>query len=78
MTVANGTVYGPAERGAELLPLDVSADGLDNSINTITFASAAQLDFCGIQKIVDAVGLHAGLPQRDDAGKITNPSRRSP
>ncbi|NUU30721.1 transglycosylase domain-containing protein [Arthrobacter sp. C9C5] len=35
--------------------------GLYNSINTITFASAAQLDFCGIQKIVDAVGLHNGL-----------------
>ena len=28
----------------------------------ITFASAAQLDFCGIQKVVDAVGIHSGLP----------------
>ncbi|UZX04511.1 penicillin-binding protein [Arthrobacter sp. CDRTa11] len=37
-------------------------EGLYNSINTATFASAAQLDFCGIQKIVDAVGLHEGLP----------------
>ena len=36
--------------------------GLYNSINTVTFASAAQLDFCGIQKIVDAVGIHNGLP----------------
>ncbi|MEV7133824.1 transglycosylase domain-containing protein [Arthrobacter sp. NPDC093128] len=44
--------------------------GLYNSINTITFASAAQLDFCGIQKVVDAVGLHSGLPQRDDTGKV--------
>ncbi len=35
--------------------------GLYNSINTVTFASAAQLDFCGIQKIVDAVGIHNGL-----------------
>ncbi|WP_314215057.1 transglycosylase domain-containing protein [Pseudarthrobacter equi] len=35
--------------------------GLYNSINTATFASAAQLDFCGIQKMVDAVGLHSGL-----------------
>ncbi|MET4096668.1 transglycosylase domain-containing protein [Arthrobacter sp. UYCu712] len=40
----------------------MSADyGLYNSINTATFAEAAQLDFCGIQKIVDAVGLHSGL-----------------
>ena len=35
--------------------------GLYNSINTATFASAAQLDFCGIQKMVDSVGLHNGL-----------------
>ncbi|WP_454811678.1 transglycosylase domain-containing protein [Paenarthrobacter nitroguajacolicus] len=35
--------------------------GLYNSINTATFATAAQLDFCGIQKVVDAVGLHSGL-----------------
>lgn len=34
--------------------------GLYNSINTATFASATQLDFCGIQKMVDAVGLHNG------------------
>jgi membrane peptidoglycan carboxypeptidase len=39
--------------------------GLYNSINTATFASAAQLDFCGIQKVVDAVGLHSGLPSKD-------------
>ncbi|MEO5779878.1 transglycosylase domain-containing protein [Arthrobacter oryzae] len=37
-------------------------DGLANSINTITFATAAQVDLCGIQKIVDAVGIHGGLP----------------
>ncbi|WP_035740255.1 transglycosylase domain-containing protein [Arthrobacter sp. TB 26] len=35
--------------------------GVYNSINTATFAEAAQLDFCGIQKTVDAVGLHSGL-----------------
>ncbi|WP_437771454.1 transglycosylase domain-containing protein [Arthrobacter sp. KNU40] len=35
--------------------------GLYNSINTATFAEAAQLDFCGIQKVVDAVGLHSGV-----------------
>ncbi|MDE8589117.1 MULTISPECIES: transglycosylase domain-containing protein [Micrococcaceae] len=45
-------------------PLTV-LEGLYNSINTVTFASAAQLDFCGIQKIVDAVGLHSGLPSAD-------------
>ena len=35
--------------------------GLYNSINTATFAAAAQLDFCGIQKMVNAAGLHSGL-----------------
>lgn len=35
--------------------------GLYNSINTATFAEAAQLDFCGIQNMVNAVGLHSGL-----------------
>ncbi len=35
--------------------------GLYNSINTATFAEAAQLDFCGIQKMVDVVGLHSGV-----------------
>lgn len=40
--------------------------GLQNSINTATFASAAQVDLCGIQKIVDAVGIHGGLPSGDD------------
>jgi len=46
-------------------PLTV-LEGLYNSINTVTFASAAQLDLCGIQKIVDATGLHSGLPSGDD------------
>jgi len=41
-------------------------DGLANSINTITFASAAQVDLCGIQKVVDAVGIHGGLPSADN------------
>ncbi|MFH5878714.1 transglycosylase domain-containing protein [Arthrobacter sp. NA-172] len=35
--------------------------GLYNSINTATFAEATQLDFCGIQKVVNAVGLHSGV-----------------
>ncbi|MCX2747830.1 transglycosylase domain-containing protein [Arthrobacter sp. MI7-26] len=35
--------------------------GLYNSINTATFAEASQLDFCGIQRVVDAVGLHNGV-----------------
>src|SRR6478736_1776945 len=35
--------------------------GLYNSINTATFAEAAQLNFCGIQKMVDTVGLHSGV-----------------
>ena len=40
------------------MPVDY---GLYNSINTATFAEAAQLDFCGIQKMVDAVGIHSGV-----------------
>jgi membrane peptidoglycan carboxypeptidase len=47
--------------------------GLMNSINTATFASAAQVDLCGIQKIVDAVGIHGGLP---DAEGNPNPQVR--
>ncbi|MDR6415104.1 transglycosylase domain-containing protein [Pseudarthrobacter sulfonivorans] len=46
--------------------------GLYNSINTATFASAAQLDFCGIQKVVDAVGLHSGLPSNGDPNPKIN------
>ncbi|WP_223946861.1 transglycosylase domain-containing protein [Arthrobacter sp. NtRootA1] len=52
--------------------------GLMNSINTATFASAAQLDLCGIQGIVDATGIHSGLPARDDTGKITDPNPKVP
>ena len=46
-------------------------EGLYNSINTITFASAAQVDLCGIQKIVDAVGIHAGLTNEPRSNMIT-------
>lgn len=35
-------------------------EGLYNSINTITFATAAQLDFCNIQKMMSAAGIHDG------------------
>lgn len=48
--------------------------GLMNSINTATFASASQVDLCGIQGIVDATGIHGGLPARDENGKITDPN----
>ncbi|HKU29312.1 MAG TPA: transglycosylase domain-containing protein [Arthrobacter sp.] len=48
--------------------------GLMNSINTATFASASQLDLCGIQKVVDAVGIHGGNPARDGSGQITDPN----
>jgi membrane peptidoglycan carboxypeptidase len=54
-------------------PLSV-LEGLYNSINTVTFASAAQLDFCGIQKIVDATGLHGGLPADGDPNPKINMS----
>lgn len=54
-------------------PLSV-LEGLYNSINTVTFASAAQLDFCGIQKIVDATGLHGGLPANGEPNPKINMS----
>ncbi|GAB4098238.1 transglycosylase domain-containing protein [Sinomonas halotolerans] len=44
-------------------PLAVN-EGLYNSINTATYASAAGLeDFCDIQRIVDAAGMHDGEGQ---------------
>jgi membrane peptidoglycan carboxypeptidase len=50
-------------------------DGLKNSINTATFASASQVDLCGIQKVVDAVGLHEGLPTRDkETNAVVDPN----
>ncbi|WP_247040972.1 transglycosylase domain-containing protein [Arthrobacter rhizosphaerae] len=52
-------------------------DGLANSINTITFASAAQVDLCGIQKIVDAVGIHSGLPSPEGPNPQVNMTRLS-
>ncbi|WP_035760940.1 transglycosylase domain-containing protein [Paenarthrobacter nicotinovorans] len=52
--------------------------GLMNSINTATFASASQVDLCGIQGIVDATGIHGGLPTRDEAGKVTDPNPKVP
>lgn len=39
--------------------------GLYNSINTATFAEVAQLDICGIQKMVNSMGLHSGLDGSD-------------
>ncbi|MFP3637019.1 hypothetical protein, partial [Bacillus sp. SIMBA_033] len=50
--------------------------GLMNSINTATFASASQLDLCGIQGIVNATGVHSGLPTRDQAGNVTDPNTK--
>ncbi|MCD4852784.1 transglycosylase domain-containing protein [Arthrobacter sp. AK01] len=52
--------------------------GLMNSINTATFASASQVDLCGIQGIVDATGIHGGLPTRDETGKVTDPNPQVP
>lgn len=34
--------------------------GLQQSLNTFTFAEAAKLDFCGIQKTMTAAGIHQG------------------
>ena len=35
-------------------------EGLYNSLNTATFATAAQLDICNIQKMMSATGIHLG------------------
>ncbi len=35
-------------------------EGLYNSLNTATFATAAQLDICNIQKMMTAAGIHQG------------------
>ncbi|MGO4383074.1 transglycosylase domain-containing protein [Specibacter sp. RAF43] len=35
-------------------------EGLYNSLNTATFATAAQLDLCNIQKMMTAAGIHLG------------------
>ncbi|ALV46978.1 Membrane carboxypeptidase (penicillin-binding protein) [Arthrobacter alpinus] len=35
-------------------------EGLYNSLNTATFATAAQLDMCNIQKMMSATGIHLG------------------
>lgn len=35
-------------------------EGLYNSLNTATFATAAKLDFCNIQKMMTATGIHDG------------------
>lgn len=61
--------YDPAVEGSVLLPNDdpnhyyaMSAyEGLYNSINTVTFQTAAALDFCNIQKMATAAGVKDGL-----------------
>ena len=37
-----------------------ASEGLYNSLNTATFAMAAKLDFCNIQKMMTATGIHDG------------------
>lgn len=46
--------------------------GLYQSINTATFASAAQLDLCDIQKMADAAGLH--LAENGKPVNMLNPA----
>ena len=63
--------YDPAS-GTTLLPNDdpnhyypMSAyEGLYNSINTVTFQTAAALDFCNIQKMATAAGVKNGLTNK--------------
>ncbi|MDQ0277490.1 membrane peptidoglycan carboxypeptidase [Arthrobacter silviterrae] len=72
--------YDPAS-GTKLLPNDdpnhyypmTALEGLYNSINTITFQTAAALDFCNIQKMATAAGLADGATNKPyDVSKISN------
>lgn len=64
-------VYDPAA-GTVLLPNDdpdhyypqTAMEGLYNSINTITFQTATQLDFCNIQKMATAAGISDGATNK--------------
>ncbi|MDJ0311849.1 transglycosylase domain-containing protein [Arthrobacter sp. H35-D1] len=47
------------DAGAYYRPM-TAREGLYNSINTITFGTAAKLDFCNIQKMMTAAGVHNG------------------
>ena len=49
-------------------------EGLYNSLNTATFASAAQLDFCNIQKMMTAAGVHNGKDPKQpyDMSSLSN------
>lgn len=63
-----GGAYDPSVPNSFLLPNDdpnhyysMSAlEGLYNSINTVTFQTATQLDFCNIQKMATAAGITDG------------------
>lgn len=68
-----GGAYDPAAGGGSLLlPNDdpdhyypmTAFEGLYNSINTITFQTATQLDFCNIQKMATATGIKDGLTNK--------------
>ena len=73
--------YDPTQPGEYLLPNDdpnhyypmTALEGLYNSINTITFQTAAALDFCNIQKMATAAGLADGATNKPyDVSKISN------
>jgi len=74
--------YDPAAGGGSvLLPNDdpnhyypmTAFEGLYNSINTITFQTATQLDFCNIQKMATAAGLKDGRTNKPyDVSQISS------
>ncbi|WP_125616216.1 transglycosylase domain-containing protein [Specibacter cremeus] len=80
-----GTTYGPfdstLEGSTDLQNAEdnyyrtlTAREGLYNSLNTITFATAAQLDFCNIQKMMTAAGIHNPHDGKSpyDMNKVTN------
>lgn len=49
-------------------------EGLYNSLNTATFATASKLDFCNIQKMMTATGIHDGKDPKQpyDMSSLSN------
>ncbi len=73
--------YDPALPDSHLLPNDEpnyyfeqsAMEGLYNSINTVTFQTATQLDFCNIQKMATAAGILDGKTNKPyDLSAIAN------
>jgi membrane peptidoglycan carboxypeptidase len=59
-TLTQGTPYGFQNYNNENYRPDTVLNGITNSLNTITFASAKQLDLCRIHGLANDIGVHQG------------------